>query len=332
MKLIYIDKESLKPIYQQIVESIEDAISSKRLFRNDRLPSVNKICLEHNVSRDTVFLAYEKLKQKGIIKSVPAKGYYVKREEFSYDKNYFVLFDELNSFKEDLLTGFLKPFDNKAQVDIYFHHFNFGVFRKQIMDNIGNYSKYIIMPGNLEGVEEVIAKLPEKDVYIIDQMRDSLRQYSGIYQNFIADIYNSFESSRHIIEKYNHYILIFPGDKEPSDMVKGFTKYCEQFEKKFVVIPSSKDFKLEKGQLFLIPNDRQLVEIVEMCKLKGLKLGNDIGIISYNETPLKKVVEDGITTLSTDFSEMGRRLSEMVIKNEKIQIENPATLRIRKSI
>ena len=69
MKLIYIDKESLRPIYQQIVESIEDAISSKRLFRNDRLPSVNKICLEHNVSRDTVFLAYEKLKQKGIIKS-----------------------------------------------------------------------------------------------------------------------------------------------------------------------------------------------------------------------------------------------------------------------
>jgi DNA-binding transcriptional regulator YhcF (GntR family) len=332
MKLIYIDKESLIPIYQQIVESVEDAIISKRLFRNDRLPSVNKVCLEHKVSRDTVFLAYEKLKQKGIIKSIPAKGYYVKREEFSYDKNYFVLFDELNSFKEDLLTGFLKPFNNKAQVDIYFHHFNFGVFRKQIMDNIGNYSKYIIMPGNLEGVEEVIAKLPEKDVYIIDQMRDSLRQYSGIYQNFVTDIYNSFESSRHIIEKYNHYILIFPGNKEPVDMIEGFKKYCERFEKRYSIISSTKDFTLEKGQLFLIPDDRQLVETVDKYKLKDLKLGKDIGIISYNETPLKKVVADGITTLSTDFSEMGKRLSEMVIKNEKIQIENPATLIIRRSI
>lgn len=332
MKLININKESLIPIYQQIIESVEDAISSKRLFRNDKLPSVNKVCLEHHISRDTVLLAYEKLKQKGIIKSIPAKGYYVKREEFNYDKNYFVLFDELNSFKEDLLMGFMKPLNNKAQVDLFFHHFNFSVFRKQILDNMGNYSKYIIMPGNLEGVEEVIAKLPEKDVYIIDQMRDSLRQYSGIYQNFITDIYSSFESSQHIIEKYSHYILIFPGDKEPADMITGFTKYCEKVKKKYSIIPSLKNFKLVKGQLFLIPNDRQLVETVEKCKLEGLKLGKDIGIISYNETPLKKVVEDGITTLSTDFSEMGKRLSEMVIKNEKVQIENPAKLRIRNSI
>ena len=115
-------------------------------------------------------------------------------------------------------------------------------------------------------------------------------------------------------------------------MIEGFKKYCERFEKRYSIISSTKDFTLEKGQLFLIPDDRQLVETVDKYKLKDLKLGKDIGIISYNETPLKKVVADGITTLSTDFSEMGKRLSEMVIKNEKIQIENPATLIIRRSI
>ncbi|MEN2435531.1 GntR family transcriptional regulator [Weeksellaceae bacterium A-14] len=332
MKLIHIDKESAVPIYRQITESIEEAILNRKLFRNDRLPSVNKICMEHQISRDTVFLAYERLKQKGIVKAIPAKGYYVRTEDFSYDKRYFVLFDELNSFKEDLLTGFMEPLSKKVQVDTFFHHFNLGMFRKLILDNIGNYSKYIIMPGNVAGVEESIAKLPVQDVYIIDQMRDSLRQYSGIYQNFVKDIFHALESSLEILEKYNDFILIFPGQKEPVDMVKGFGKFCSVYQKKHRVIPDLKNFRFKKGQMFLIPNDRQLVETVEKCKARDLKIGSDIGIVSYNETPLKKVVENGITTLSTDFTAMGRRLAQMVLKDEIKQIENPARLYLRSSL
>ncbi|WP_354961379.1 substrate-binding domain-containing protein [Chryseobacterium sp. Bi04] len=184
----------------------------------------------------------------------------------------------------------------------------------------------------MEGIEEIIDKLPKADVYIIDQMRDSLKKYPGIYQDFIEDIYNAMESSLNILSKYKEFILIFPGNKEPIDMVNGFVKFCTAYKKKYQIIPDLQKHSLKKGQLFLIPNDRQLVETVEKCKSKNLKIGKDIGIISYNEMPLKKIVENGITTLSTDFYAMGYRLSEMILKNEQIQIKNPSKLYLRNSL
>ena len=47
---------------------------------------------------------------------------------------------------------------------------------------------------------------------------------------------------------------------------------------------------------------------------------------------LKKVVENGITTISTDFKKMGTTLAKMVLSNEQKQIENPSDLIIRNSL
>ena len=75
-----------------------------------------------------------------------------------------------------------------------------------------------------------------------------------------------------------------------------------------------------------------MVQVIEQAKRQQLELGNDYGIISYNETPLKKLVEKDITTISTDFEAMGKTLAEMILKNKKIQIENPSQLLLRNSL
>jgi hypothetical protein len=70
-----------------------------------------------------------------------------------------MLFDELNSFKEDLYNSFLINIGKGSEVDIYFHHFNSKVFQKLIDDSKGNYTKYIIMPTNLAGASDAIKTL-----------------------------------------------------------------------------------------------------------------------------------------------------------------------------
>ena len=47
---------------------------------------------------------------------------------------------------------------------------------------------------------------------------------------------------------------------------------------------------------------------------------------------LKEVVENGITTISTDFNLMGARLAQMILNNEHLKIENPSRLILRRSI
>ncbi|MNG35718.1 hypothetical protein D3C84_1225290 [compost metagenome] len=72
--------------------------------------------------------------------------------------------------------------------------------------------------------------------------------------------------------------------------------------------------------------------MIENARNQNLKLGSDFGIISYNETPLKKVVANGISTISTHFEMMGKILAEMVIKGNNVQIENKSALIMRNSL
>jgi DNA-binding transcriptional regulator YhcF (GntR family) len=332
MKLIVVNIHSGIPKYKQIVQSIELAIAENRLKKGDRLPSVNKVSLEFSISRDTVLLAYDELKKRGIVYAILGKGYYVKSIEFSFEQRFFVLFDELNAFKEDLYTSFLDTIDRRAQVDIYFHHFNLEMFRKLINESNGNYSKYIIMPTNLAGAANIIKTLPHNDVYILDQTNAELSNYPSVHQNFVKDMYCLLTEAKSKIDLYAQLILIFPGHKEPIGMVEGFHKFCTDYLIVHQVVSHFEENLMQKGTVFVIPNDRQLVEVIEYAKKLHFQLGCDYGIISYNDTPLKKVVENGITTISTDFKKMGYSLAKMILSNQKIQLENECKLIVRKSL
>ena len=332
MKLLQIENSSTLPKYKQIVLSVEMAIVDQRLFRNDKLPSVNKISLEFGISRDTVLLAYEELKKRGIVYAIPGKGYYVKSVEFSFEQRIFVLFDELNAFKEELYNSFLKAMDNRAQIDIYFHHFNIEMFKKLINESNGNYSKYIIMPTNLKGTIPYIKGLPRQDVYILDQTNPELKDYPSVHQNFVTDIYNALSKGISLLKKYEKLYLIYPGHKEPFGMVEGFQIFCKEFDFEHQIISDFTNEEIKKGSVFIIPNDEHLVNVIIQAKKQQLLLGTDFGIISYNDTSLKKVVENGITTISTDFKAMGQTLAEMVVNNKKEQLENPSQLILRKSL
>jgi len=332
MRLINIDKTSSLPKYKQIVLSVEVAIAEKRLKRQDKLPSVNKVSLEFSISRDTVLLAYDELKKRGIIYAILGKGYYVKSVEFSFEQRIFLLFDELNIFKEDIYNAFIEKIDNKAQIDIFFHNFNIDMFRKLVNEANGNYSKYIVMPTNLVGAATIIKSLPKNDVYILDQTNSELADYPSVHQNFIKDMYESLLIGKCSIEKYSKMVLIFPGLKEPIGMVEGFLKFCNEFSLTNEIITSFENRKINIGDIFIIPSDRHLVNVIEQSKIQKLVIGKDFGIISYNDTPLKKVVENGITTISTNFSKMGSILAEMILENKKEQIENESSLVVRNSL
>ena len=332
MKIINISPHSAQPKYKQIVLSIEMAIAEKRLKRDEKLPSVNKVSLEFSISRDTVLLAYDELKKRGIIYAVLGKGYYVKSVEFTLEQRIFLLFDELNAFKEDLYTSFLNHVNKNFQIDIFFHHFNLEMVKKLVNESKGNYSKYIIMPSNLKIPEEVIRALPLNDTYILDQTNEAFSGFPAVYQDFVSDMYDALQFGLDKIMKYQELILIFPGDKEPVGMVTGFLKFCDENDCKHSVISSFENRMIQKGSLFIIPSDRHLVNVIEQAKIQHLVLGMDYGIISYNDTSLKKVVENGITTISTDFNEMGRILAEMINTNLKLSIKNNSKLILRNSI
>jgi DNA-binding LacI/PurR family transcriptional regulator len=267
-----------------------------------------------------------------VVQSISGKGYYVKSENVDIDQKVFLLFDELNVFKEDLYNSFLKNLPENIQVDIFFHHFNYDIFSKLIYDNIGNYNSYIIMPANLKNTKNVIEKLPSEKVYILDQTNEELGDYQSIYQNFEKDIYKNLVAASPLIKKYKEIILLFQENKQPLGMQKGFTKFCETNGIDCSIIDSLENHIPKKNQIYLIPDDRNLILLIKKAREENLKTGTDLGIIAINDSLLKEILDGGITTMTTDFTEMGKKLAQMFTNKEQLKIQNPIDLIIRNSL
>ena len=75
-----------------------------------------------------------------------------------------------------------------------------------------------------------------------------------------------------------------------------------------------------------------LVILIERILSLKLKVGADVGVISYNETPLKKIILDGITTISSDFQMMGEKTARLIMQHSTEHIEIPFYLTLRPSL
>jgi DNA-binding transcriptional regulator YhcF (GntR family) len=331
-RIIHLDLKSSLPKYRQIINSILLAIEKKSLKKGDKVPSINQICSDLNLSRDTVMLAFNELKAKGILFSQPGKGYYIVSTEIHQEENIFVLFDELNSFKEDLYNSLITNLKGKAIVDIYFHHFNFKVFKNLIAESLGNYTSYIIMPATFDNTSQLLSRFPKDKVFILDRLKPDLKIYPVLYQDFENDFCDALNEGLDLLKKYRKLVFVNTGGKEPSERVKGFERFCTTNGFNFQVAKSLDGLRPELYEAYFVISDRDLVAMVKLSKEYNYKLGKKFGIVSFNDTMLKAVVAGGITTVSTDFVEMGKTLADMVLNKRTGQIRNPSKLILRNSL
>ncbi len=276
-------------------------------------------------------MAFKDLKSRGIIESVVGKGYFVKSNKVHLKYKVFLLFDELNAFKEDLYNAFINGLENNVQVDIYFHHFNEEVFSTLIKEKAREYNYYVIMPANLANIRAAISQLPQDKVYILDQLQEELRAYAAIYQNFKDNIRKGLAELLEDIRPYQSIVLVFNSKNQPSGIKEGFELFCQDHHVPYEIAPGV-PVEIERRKVYLILDDKELIAILKELRSKNLRLGKDVGIVAYNETPLKEIVGEGITTISTDFAVMGEGLADMIQSNATLQIENPMQVIKRNSL
>jgi DNA-binding transcriptional regulator YhcF (GntR family) len=315
--------------FQQLIDSINEAISKNLLQVGDMLPSVNQICKESALSRDTVFKAYAELKNRGVIESVPNRGYFVAKAVTKV----FLFLDTFKAYKEVLYGSFLENLPENIAVDLHFHHYNIDDFEKIINESLGKYTKYIIMNFDHERVPQITSQIPPNKLLVIDWDVNTQNGTSTIHQDFGQSLYDALESGIDLIRKYEKFIYLYPSfTYHPKISIDFFEKFCSDNNLNHKTLYDFKKFDLQKGELYLLVSDRTLAKFLDQCHLKNLVPGKDVGVISYNETPMKKYVKDGITVISTDFELMGKKIAEFVSTGEKINTVIPTKLTIRKSL
>lgn len=330
---IRFDNNQAVPKYRLIIDAIEKKIALGGLKKGDRLPSLKAICQQYNLSQDTVLSAYNELKAKGIITSQVGKGYFILNENTGFRHRVLLLFDKLTAYKEDLLGAFESEFDGDATIQIFFHHNNIKMFRSVIEGAIGEFTEYVIMPFDHPEVKGFIEKLPSNKVFILDQGQKQYQStYSYVCQDFERDIYRILKTNNKLVDKFSRMVLVIRNQKSHyRDIARGFRDYCRQHPVPFDVVHDIKSYKIKKGDAFILVDDRDLEHIVRYSIENKYTLGEQLGILSYNETSLKGIISNGITTISTNFTLMGKTMASIILNNQKAKVDNPFIINLRKS-
>jgi len=322
-----------QPKYLQIIENIIQAIQDKKLKRGDKLPSINDLKKEMGIAHDTVLRAYLELKQRGIIKSISTKGYFVATENILYNKRVFLLFDEFSPYKYILYNSLRNSIKESTIVDIYFHHYNKHIFEKLITDSTASYNEYIIMPFPDPHVRSVTELLDPNKTLILDRYIKTQKNFRYICQNFNEVVYDSLKKCYHQISAYKNFTLFFPKpSNHPPEIMVGFRRFCKDYNLSHNIIYQVEQADIQKGAVYLVIEDSDLVYVIEKCQERGLNLGKDCGILSYNDTPIKRVVANGITVISTDFAELGKMTADYINDPHFVQKFVTTQITLRKSL
>lgn len=328
---------STLPKYRQIIAAVINDLEKGILQKDEQLPSINELSFEYDIARDTVEKAYNELKENGIIISVRGKGFFVYGLQSSKIRILLIL-NKISAYKKLVYYSLLKTLGSKATVDLQVHHSNAVLCKKILDENKGKYHVYAIMPHFYEGTDEVnikdvINNIPKDELVLLDkQFQGITGDYISVYQDFENDIYEALENANDRIGKYEKLFFVFPdGENYPQEIIKGFRKYSNHYKRNGVVLENTSKLQLSKGSLYIVIEEIDLVELVKEILQKGFLVGEDIGIISFNETTLKAILAGGITTISTHFESMGAMVATLILEKKYIKIKNPFSTVYRNS-
>ncbi len=75
--MFQIDTMSREPVYEQIIAQVERFILTDVLIPGTQIPSVRSVSMTNSINPRTILKAYNELDGRGMIQSVPGKGYFV---------------------------------------------------------------------------------------------------------------------------------------------------------------------------------------------------------------------------------------------------------------
>ncbi|QNL52515.1 substrate-binding domain-containing protein [Olivibacter sp. SDN3] len=333
---VRVDSYSSTPKYLQLAHAILGAVREGKFQKNNLLPSLNELTSHLEISRETADRGYKYLRYLGILKAVPGKGHFISTTELKAPLRICLLVNKISEGKSLFYDTLVTALGKDIPIDFYVYNNDFYLF-KQLLHKRQDYTHYIILPhflDNAEAAEALIDKLPKDKLLVLDKKLPGIKgHYTCIYEDFENDIYRALDQAKHCLSKYHTLKLVFSSKSYlPSAIKKGFHKFCQQYAFEREILHEVNTAVLTKGEAYICVNDDDLVNLLDKMALGNLKIGEDIGIISYNDTPLKKYIAGGITTISTDHQQMGLLAAKAIKENPIQQIALDFCLQLRNSL
>ena len=169
-------------------------------------------------------------------------------------------------------------------------------------------------------VAKLLSRIPNRKLILLDHCNSHMSGHFGaVYQDFEKDPEAGLSEGLDKLKKALRLnVVMLPSSRYGEWVKKGVISFCEKNGIPCRIMESIPR-KMEKGEVYLLLTgvlSNELAEFDVVLKENGMKIGEDVGLIAYNDVPLNSVVLGGLTTISTDFVLMGRTAAQMVLSKQ----------------
>lgn len=330
------------PIYKQLIEHFETEIIGGRLKPGDAVPSMNELASQLEISKETVKKAYGILCQRGLLEARQGKGFFVASRTKSSRLRILILVDSLSPYRQAFINAFSEKMGRKAEIAFFLHNQDVDLLRFFLDKSLGKYDYYIVTP-HFSGNEQIhteaikqLSRIPNRQLILADNWdRDLQGNYGAVYQDYEHDAVDSLKGALPEIRMYPCFDVFRMSNSLYGGIIQdSIGKFCKKNGIKVRFHKNISPDDIHDCQLCLFLNsqaDQMLFTINEIAEQKKLRIGKDIKVISYNETPICELVLGGLSTISSDFAEMGRLCAEMIKEGNMSKIKCPFRMIRRKT-
>ena len=319
--------------HERIVKGIIHAIEDGIVAKGDILPSVNQMVGELGFARKTIVKAYTELKDRGIIESRHRLGYFVSTEDTQQQVKLALLLYTFHPFQEVFYNTLREDLGKRAQVDVFCHHNNITVFEAIFSNIAAQYGMYLISPIQHPRAKQLMRSISPNKLLVIDRYDLPGPEYPYVGQRFQEPMYRTLVDLKDTLSQYQKLILFFhPNADYPPGILHAFVRFLEDHQMTGEVQSHYRTGTVEKRTAYITVGDADLWSLLKDCKNQHIEIGHKVGILSHNDSPIKEIIVDGVTTFSTDFEAMAHRAAQFVLDRQPMQEVIPSRLIRRKSL
>lgn len=312
------------PVYKQVISQVEQKIISGEFAPGYHLPSMNELASDLEISKETVKKAYAILRDKGVIEPRQGKGFYVKGINEERPLRILLLFDKLSSYKQVLFQSFMSRIGPEAEVTIRIHNQNLDVFEFFIDEDVDKFDYYVVAPHfSLDPLAQkrmlkLLKRIPNRKLILVDKnLPDLPGNYGSVYQDFSSDIAYALTDG---LDKLKHFsrlnVMIMPNSLYSTQIRKAVENFCEENNLVVEFHYEVSEDNVRRNEVYLMINSQHDSGILSFSRIAGklcLKIGEDVSVISYNDSPLNEIILGGLTAVSADFAQMGELAAQMIL-------------------
>ncbi len=330
--ILRVDSASSVPKYRQVIDAITLGIEHKRLKVGDKLPSITELCNNNRIGRDTVLLALNYLKSKGIITSHQGKGYFISSAEVKCEERIMIIFHEISNHTHSLFHALIGALDSRMLFDVCFYNNDRHRLSKIIDNNSGKYSTYILVAKASDECQSLINSLPDRKIVLFDRPGNGAVQNGMLFHDYAADFEEILLQLKDRYSKYNRLVFMHQSENEPYGRVAGFKRFCEREGIDFKILGPGEPYKPELMELYFVSGDKNLAALVRTARSNFFDIGKNFGIVSFDEAVLKEVILGGLTTIDTDYVKLGSKMADCVVKMHKGSYRVRPVVKLRNSL